>query len=69
MISWLESIGLQKFAGNLSGNGVHGAMLVLDDAYDAEALALSMQIPIQNMEVNSIFFCRFSRTDFFIDFR
>ena len=52
VIRWLERIGLHEYAGNLSGNGVHGALLLLDPKFDADAFALSLQIPMQHVQVN-----------------
>ena len=58
MIRWLEGIGLKEYAGNLSGNGVHGAILILDCDFHADNLAGSMQIPIENVEVSLFVFLK-----------
>jgi len=56
LICWLERIGLQDYAGSLSGNGVHGALLMLDRDFHADSLAECMQIPTENLEVTFIYF-------------
>ncbi|CAJ0957986.1 unnamed protein product, partial [Mesorhabditis belari] len=45
---WVEEIGLGAYAGNLKDSGVHGALISLDDTFDAQALALSLQMPPQD---------------------
>lgn len=51
MIHWVVSIGLKEYANNLIESGVHGALLALDETFDHNALALSLQIPTQNTQV------------------
>lgn len=41
---WVESIGLSQYAENLRESGVHGALISLDDTFDAQSLALTLQI-------------------------
>ncbi|XP_022657410.1 liprin-alpha-2-like isoform X2 [Varroa jacobsoni] len=49
VMRWLGQIGLREFAGNLHlESGVHGALIALDEAFDANALAILLQIPSQN---------------------
>lgn len=52
VISWVQAIGLKEYSSNLCESGVHGALLALDDAFDHNALALLLQIPTQNTQVN-----------------
>lgn len=51
MIRWILSIGLKEYANNLVESGVHGALIALDETFDANALALLLQIPTQNTQV------------------
>lgn len=39
---------------NLHETGIHGALVALDDTLDANVLALALQIPTQNTQVNNI---------------
>ncbi len=48
---WVQSIGLKEYADNLTESGVHGALLALDDTFDYTDLALLLQIPNQNTQV------------------
>lgn len=36
-------------------SGVHGALIALDESFDANAMALALQIPTQNAQVWSEF--------------
>lgn len=45
---WVEEIGLGSYAAQLQDSGVHGALIALDDTFDAQSLALSLQIPPQD---------------------
>ncbi|CAF0890279.1 unnamed protein product [Adineta ricciae] len=48
VIQWLSSIsGLKDYANNLTETGVHGGLIALDETFDANALALALQIPSQ----------------------
>ncbi|UJR08732.1 hypothetical protein I4U23_012989 [Adineta vaga] len=48
IIQWLSSInGLKDYANNLTETGVHGGLIALDETFDANALALALQIPSQ----------------------
>ena len=51
VVHWVQSIGLRDYAGNLHESGVHGALLALDENFDHNALALVLQIPMQNTQV------------------
>lgn len=55
MIRWVQSIGLKEYANNLLEIGVHGGLIALDELFDFNALALLLQIPTQNTQVNKEF--------------
>ena len=55
LIEWLKKIGLNEYADNLRGTGVHGAVIALDDTFDFSTLAYALQIPSQNTQVTHIF--------------
>lgn len=44
LIRWLSSIGLKEYAPNLADSGIHGALIALDDTFDASHLAMALQI-------------------------
>jgi hypothetical protein len=48
VIKWIQSIGLRDYAHNLENSGVHGGVLLFDESYDWQALALALEIPIQD---------------------
>ncbi|KAJ6667100.1 hypothetical protein lerEdw1_017078 [Lerista edwardsae] len=54
MIHWVVSIGLKEYANNLIESGVHGALVALDETFDHNALALSLQIPTQNTQARTL---------------
>ncbi|XP_066492684.1 liprin-alpha-1 isoform X2 [Tiliqua scincoides] len=54
MIHWVVSIGLKEYANNLIESGVHGALVALDETFDHNALALSLQIPTQNTQARAV---------------
>ncbi|XP_059469843.1 liprin-alpha-1 isoform X4 [Neocloeon triangulifer] len=54
VIKWVTSMGLKEFANNLVESGVHGALIALDEAFDANSLALALKIPTQNTQVRQI---------------
>lgn len=41
----------QEYGNNLLESGVHGALIALDESFDANAMALALQIPTQNIQV------------------
>lgn len=41
----------QEYADNLLESGVHGALIALDESFDANNFALHLQIPTQNIQV------------------
>jgi hypothetical protein len=43
---------LQEYGNNLLESGVHGALIALDESFDANSMALALQIPMQNTQVN-----------------
>jgi hypothetical protein len=51
VIKWCDSIGLKDYSYNLIESGVHGAVIALDDSFDASQMALALQIPTQNLQV------------------
>lgn len=52
VIHWVQSIGLREYSGNLLESGVHGALVALDETFDYSSLALILQIPMQNTQVD-----------------
>ncbi|XP_065348297.1 liprin-alpha-1 isoform X4 [Cloeon dipterum] len=54
VIKWVTSMGLKEYANNLVESGVHGALIALDDAFDAISLALALKIPTQNTQARQI---------------
>ncbi|XP_022339572.1 liprin-alpha-1-like isoform X7 [Crassostrea virginica] len=48
LIKWVQSIGLREYANNLIESGVHGALIALDESFDANSMALALQIPNQS---------------------
>ena len=51
VIKWVRSIGLKEFADNLIESGVHGALIALDESFNFSSLALALQIPSSNSQV------------------
>uniref|UniRef100_A0A1I8AQ55 Liprin-alpha-1 n=1 Tax=Steinernema glaseri TaxID=37863 RepID=A0A1I8AQ55_9BILA len=51
---WVEEIGLGSYASQLRDSGVHGALIALDETFDAQAFALSLQIPPQDEAARQI---------------
>ena len=41
----------QDYANNLIESGVHGALIALDESFDANAFALALKIPTPNQQV------------------
>lgn len=52
LIKWVQSIGLREYANNLIESGVHGALIALDESFDANSMALALQIPSQSPQVS-----------------
>lgn len=42
---------VQEYGSNLLESGVHGALIALDESFDANSMALALQIPTQNTQV------------------
>ncbi|KAJ3594144.1 hypothetical protein NHX12_006476 [Muraenolepis orangiensis] len=53
VVSWVQAIGLKEYSSNLYENGVHGALLALDETFDHNTLALLLQIPTQNTQARA----------------
>ncbi|EJD73873.1 liprin-alpha [Loa loa] len=51
---WVEEIGLGAYAAQLKDSGVHGALIALDHTFDAQSLALSLQIPPQDFSARQL---------------
>ncbi|XP_017855394.1 liprin-alpha-1 isoform X2 [Drosophila busckii] len=54
VIRWVGNIGLKEYANNLLESGVHGALMALDESFDATAMGLALQIPTQNAQARQI---------------
>lgn len=46
---WVEEIGLGAFSRNLVDSGIHGALIALDETFDASAFAYALQIGSQDV--------------------
>lgn len=42
----------KEYGNNLLESGVHGALIALDESFDANSMALALQIPTQNTQVS-----------------
>ncbi|KAL1398838.1 hypothetical protein pipiens_008647 [Culex pipiens pipiens] len=58
---WIHSIGLKEYSNNLLESGVHGALLALDESFDANSLALALQIPTQNIQARQTLESEFNK--------
>ncbi|XP_061181400.1 liprin-alpha-1-like isoform X2 [Saccostrea echinata] len=54
LIKWVQSIGLREYANNLIESGVHGALIALDESFDANSMALALQIPSQSSQARQV---------------
>lgn len=54
MIKWCDNIGLGQYADHLKESGVHGALVALDETFDANSLALALQIPTNDPQGRQI---------------
>ncbi|XP_028920687.1 kazrin isoform X1 [Ornithorhynchus anatinus] len=45
VLKWVREIDLKEYADNLTNSGVHGAVLVLEPTFNAEAMATALGIP------------------------
>ncbi|XP_018377368.1 PREDICTED: liprin-alpha-1 isoform X13 [Trachymyrmex cornetzi] len=60
VIRWVQSIGLKEYGNNLLESGVHGALVALDESFDANSFALTLQIPTQNTQARQLLEMEFS---------
>lgn len=61
VMRWIHSIGLKEYSNNLLESGVHGALLALDESFDANSLALALQIPTQNIQARQTLETEFNK--------
>ncbi|XP_014603895.1 PREDICTED: liprin-alpha-1 isoform X14 [Polistes canadensis] len=54
VIRWVQSIGLKEYGNHLLESGVHGALIALDESFDANSFALTLQIPTQNTQARQL---------------
>ncbi|XP_076175450.1 PTPRF interacting protein alpha isoform X2 [Ptiloglossa arizonensis] len=54
VIRWVQSIGLKEYGNHLLESGVHGALIALDENFDANSFALTLQIPTQNTQTRQL---------------
>ncbi|XP_015786470.1 liprin-alpha-1 isoform X2 [Tetranychus urticae] len=54
VIKWVNNINLREYSINLIESGVHGALIALDENFDAAQMALFLQIPVQNVQTRQI---------------
>jgi len=55
LFQWLNTIpAVKDYANNLIESGIHGGLIALDETFDANALALALQIPNQQITVSQI---------------
>ncbi|XP_047365884.1 liprin-alpha-1 isoform X14 [Vespa velutina] len=54
VIRWVQSIGLKEYGNHLLESGVHGALIALDESFDANNFALTLQIPTQNTQARQL---------------
>ena len=45
IMEWLRSIDLSEYAPNLRGSGVHGALILYENAFNADLFATLLSIP------------------------
>ncbi|XP_038232648.1 kazrin isoform X5 [Dermochelys coriacea] len=45
VLKWVRDIDLKEYADNLTNSGVHGALLILEPTFNAEAMATALGIP------------------------
>ncbi|CAD6188774.1 unnamed protein product [Caenorhabditis auriculariae] len=57
---WIEEIGLGAYSRNLTDSGVHGALIALDDTFDSQAFAYSLQIGAQDSQSRQVLEKRFN---------
>ncbi|XP_076878267.1 LOW QUALITY PROTEIN: liprin-beta-2b [Brachyhypopomus gauderio] len=47
VMEWLRAVDLAEYAPNLRGSGVHGGLIILEQSFNAESLAVLLSIPPQ----------------------
>lgn len=52
VMKWANLVGLKDYSSNLCESGVHGALVALDDTFDAAQMALALQVPTNNIQVS-----------------
>ena len=50
VVKWIVLLGLKDYAHNLENSGVHGGILLFDESYDWQALALGLEIPLHDTQ-------------------
>ncbi|XP_053671158.1 liprin-alpha-1 [Anopheles nili] len=58
---WVQCVGLKEYANNLLESGIHGALIALDESFDANSMALALQIPTQNTQARQILGTEFNK--------
>lgn len=53
VVKWVNNIKLREYSINLVESGVHGALIALDETFDATQMALFLQIPVDNVQVTN----------------
>uniref|UniRef100_A0A0N4ZB93 SAM domain-containing protein n=1 Tax=Parastrongyloides trichosuri TaxID=131310 RepID=A0A0N4ZB93_PARTI len=61
VMRWIEEVGLGCYANNLRDTGVHGALIALDETFDAQSLVLALQISPQDEHSRQILEHEFSK--------
>ncbi|CAF0836944.1 unnamed protein product, partial [Didymodactylos carnosus] len=55
VIHWLQTIsGLKEYANNLIETGIHGGLIALDETFEANSMALALQIPNTQTQARQI---------------
>ncbi|XP_076806040.1 liprin-alpha-1-like isoform X3 [Clavelina lepadiformis] len=60
VMRWVQAVGLREYAARLSDTGIHGAVIALDNTFDADKFALYLQIPNQNIQARQVLEREFS---------
>lgn len=61
VITWAGNVGLKDYANNLHESGVHGAVIALDENFDANSFALALRIPTQHTQARQVLESEFDR--------
>ncbi|XP_053208654.1 liprin-alpha-2-like [Panonychus citri] len=54
VVKWVNNIKLREYSINLVESGVHGALIALDETFDATQMALFLQIPVDNVQARQL---------------